>query len=41
MEAKYRRNITFLEARKIVKSYTKDNTNANVAQKVSSVRKNN
>ena len=32
MDVKYRRNITFLEARKIVKSSMKDNTYANVAQ---------
>ena len=33
MEVKYRRNITFLEARKIVESYLKVNTYANIAQK--------
>ena len=34
MEVKYRRNITFLEAIKIVESYMKDITYANVMQKV-------
>ena len=38
MEMKYRRNIiTFLEARKIVDSYIKDNTYAIVALKVSKI----
>ena len=33
MQLKYRKNLTFLEARKIVESYMKDNTSSNVAQK--------
>ena len=37
MEVKYKRNRTFLDARKMVESYMKDNTYANVAQKVSSI----
>ena len=34
MDVKYKKNTTFLEARKIVESYMKVNTYANVAQKV-------
>ena len=34
MEVKYRRNITFSEARKILESYLKVNTYANVAQAI-------
>ena len=34
MNLKYRINITFLETRKIVESYMKDSTYANLAQKV-------
>ena len=41
MEVKYRRNITFLEARKIVERYMKVNTSANVAQKASLTATNN
>ena len=37
IEKKYRRNITFLEARKIVESNTKDNPNTNVTQKVNPI----
>ena len=37
MEVKYRRSIIFLEARKIVESYMKVNTNAKVVQKASSI----
>ena len=35
MAVKYRRNIAFKEARKIVLSYMKDNTYANGAQRLS------
>ena len=40
MEVKYRRNIVFLEARKMVKSNIKDKTNASVAQKASPISNN-
>ena len=38
MLVKYRSNKTFLETRKVVESYVKDNTYATVTQKVSSIR---
>ena len=41
MKVKYKRNITFLKARKIVESYMKVNISANVAQKVSPISNNN
>ena len=41
MEVKYRRNIAFLEDRKITESYVRDNINANVAQRASSISGNN
>ena len=37
MEVKYRKNITFLEARKLVEFSMKDNTFANVSQKTNSI----
>ena len=40
MEVKYRRNITFLKAGKIVETYMEDNNYANVAKKVSSISNN-